>query len=680
MGCSGSNDFRNEKEELEKKIKRKKEEQQKLQEELRQKNLEQKKLKEKIKQLSTEIQEYKDQTLLLKNEKNTLKEENEKLSYEKKQLEENIIFLNRKGIILKDKCDDLQDNQKKIEEENLDLYKALDDIAEKQKLDEMELNRIRKGNKEIEDFCINLENKKEIFLNNFRNNKENIRKCIDEKISMILIDNTEFLRKEILNLIKGYDSLKKVKHHKNKIIKNAIYEFSVKTRHLNIILMGKSGTGKSSLINSLIGKKVANTGGFRPVTKEIMYYESESIRLFDTEGTELSKNNKIEITLKKVNDLIKESKNKQDPDWFIHCIWYCVSDTRFEEVEEKPIEALLKSYEDESMPIIIVYLRALIPRWINEMKKGIEEITSKRLNRKIEFVSVLAEDAKLNSGHIENKFGLDDLIRKTLFKIQDSVYSMSFEYVLNLVKVKIKDIFLKTEKPSKESINFDLVNSIINYYKKILGKLDDITINLIQNSISNLKILCVSADFNYKIMDYLNKFIKRVDINIFNNIKRRENNLINLNSQNLRKYSTKKDKSNSISPKKNQANINDDIERNNKLKKIYYEKIKNKIKDKITKKFKKVFEDYKQNELHKKIFDFYIDLIKIVLEKMVSDDSKYYKDEIIADMKKSIKSNRNFLKLFSSSRNYIYNNSTQFNNYNKNETKHYINNSYDLYS
>jgi hypothetical protein len=65
---------------------------------------------------------------------------------------------------------------------------------------------------------------------------------------------------------------------------------------------------------------------------------------------------------------------------------------------------------------------------------------------------------------------------------------------------------------------------------------------------------------------------------------------------------------------------------------------------------------------------------------MVSDDSKYYKDEIIADMKKSIKSNRNFLKLFSSSRNYIYNNSTQFNNYNKNETKHHINNSYDLYS
>ena len=46
---------------------------------------------------------------------------------------------------------------------------------------------------------------------------------------------------------------------------------------------------KSELINSLVGKNVAKTGGFHPVTKKEEFYESKPFRLYDTQGYEISK-------------------------------------------------------------------------------------------------------------------------------------------------------------------------------------------------------------------------------------------------------------------------------------------------------------------------------------------------------------------------------------------------------
>ena len=63
-----------------------------------------------------------------------------------------------------------------------------------------------------------------------------------------------------------------------------------KMGHVNIIIAGKTGVGKSTLINGIFGKKLAETGTGSPITKEIreITVPNYPLRLYDTVGLELS--------------------------------------------------------------------------------------------------------------------------------------------------------------------------------------------------------------------------------------------------------------------------------------------------------------------------------------------------------------------------------------------------------
>ncbi|WRG44768.1 50S ribosome-binding GTPase [Helicobacter pylori] len=80
-------------------------------------------------------------------------------------------------------------------------------------------------------------------------------------------------------------------HFVAQIIFNELYDNIKKTTQIpmmNILLMGYTGSGKSSLINALFGKEVAKTGVGKPITQHLEKFidEQKGLILWDTKGIE----------------------------------------------------------------------------------------------------------------------------------------------------------------------------------------------------------------------------------------------------------------------------------------------------------------------------------------------------------------------------------------------------------
>ena len=113
---------------------------------------------------------------------------------------------------------------------------------------------------------------------------------------------------------------------------------------LNIMILGKTGVGKSTLINSLFGENLAVTGFGRPVTQDIHKFETEDcpISIYDTPGMELDGQHSAENLLNDITKLIHDKMRSNDSESAIHCVLYCINTTssRFEESESDFLQKL----------------------------------------------------------------------------------------------------------------------------------------------------------------------------------------------------------------------------------------------------------------------------------------------------------------------------------------------------
>ena len=380
----------------------------------------------------------------------------------------------------------------------------------KDMMEETYLKRIKEVKTEAEKKAIEEEQKKQKekfekqqhLLEKFKEQKKLI---IEDELNKLIEkfnqDSNTFCMKEIKQfditeiekLVSSFETsenLEEVNEEQIKQLTNAYMKEkgSSVIQHINILLVGPSGVGKSTLINSVLhleGDLCAKEGGSEPCTMGApKYYGSTQItyRIADSRGIEKSKDYGIDEVTKDVKEFIEKQLLTKEPDNYVHCIWYCITGSRFEEVEKETLETLSSVYDDNKLPIIVVYTKAAFPFLYEEIQKKVNQ-----LDRNFEFIPVIAKDMEMKKGLIAKKDGVDELLNVSVNKAKQAVQSSCFTGIKNIIKDQVRknnelqnkqmEKYIKQENEKKinkfkEQMEInemvsnisDLIISVIKYY------------------------------------------------------------------------------------------------------------------------------------------------------------------------------------------------------------------------
>lgn len=369
--------------------------------------------------------------------------------------------------------EEARERQKKYEEErkleqqrNQELLEKIENEKneEKKKKLEEEKRKAEKAQKLKEDFIKRVE---ELKIDKVEKIK---RKLKSEEMTFCLEEISKFNEngQKIKVLIVDLFKAEKILSLTNKILKNFIIESKkeVKTvEHLNIVVVGPSGVGKSTLINAVLNSENLTPEGFgKPVSQETNFFTSEKVpffRLADSKGIEKNTECGVEVVLETIKDFIKSQLDTKDPDNYIHCIWYCWTGARLEKSEIELLNKLTKVYTSENLPIIIVYTNAIDPSQIEEANNYVLN----QLKIKNDFVDVLSKEREIISGIKIPQRNIDKLRELTIKLAKTAINSSCYEGLIEDIKSKIKSLV--------EELSEKLDSKIKNEIKFKISKMDE---------------------------------------------------------------------------------------------------------------------------------------------------------------------------------------------------------------
>lgn len=307
----------------------------------------------------------------------------------------------------------------------------------------------------------------------------------------------------------------------------------------NVLIIGKSGVGKSSLLNYIFDKELMKTGTGRPVTEKGIFTEKLKIsdefvvNLSDTWGIEANK-------AKEWEKLIKDEVKKHDCEaisaWF-HTIFFCISakSARVEVFEKEIIKGLI---EDGNKVIVV-----LTHSDTNNIDIAIEEM-SKELNNigveKSNIIKACSVGKKLLGGRTTLTFGKEEILHcikinlwqticNKLPKIMDMIiddnlnswYNQCNEYVENELKWHNSQSNKKLDKIGANiRILLDRkINTLESELKKKYYEAYNYYVNLTQRyqmaSILKPEYKSLKHNFDFKI-DIFEKIVENIITLIFN--------------------------------------------------------------------------------------------------------------------------------------------------------------------
>ena len=133
-------------------------------------------------------------------------------------------------------------------------------------------------------------------------------------------------------------------------IREAVHEIGT----VNILIAGRTGVGKSTLVNEIFQGRLATTGQGKPVTKETRRFTKKGVPLavYDTRGLELKEYQQI---IDELVEFVGAKAGDPDVNQHVHVAWVCVSEDG-RRVEDAEIE--LHRRLADFMPVLGVITKA----------------------------------------------------------------------------------------------------------------------------------------------------------------------------------------------------------------------------------------------------------------------------------------------------------------------------------
>ncbi|MGH3932047.1 MAG: YcjF family protein [Pseudonocardiaceae bacterium] len=183
---------------------------------------------------------------------------------------------------------------------------------------------------------------------------------------------------------------------------------------LNVMLAGRVGVGKSTLVNAIFGEQIAETGVGPSITQTIQRYSRPNtpIAVYDTPGIELG----VEADLLAKTYLTEIRAQLGEDDTRIHFCLYCVRarDERFETVEAEVVKALAK---DVLVALVLTQCPTAEDPRASKFAQYLDSLTLPVLDEKC--FMTLAEEDKV-AGVKLAPFGLADLVSSIYHQLPDA--------------------------------------------------------------------------------------------------------------------------------------------------------------------------------------------------------------------------------------------------------------------
>ena len=284
---------------------------------------------------------------------------------------------------------------------------------------------------------------------------------------------------------------------------------------INILFCGRPGSGKSTLINKILGKEksYAKTGDKTITSKIIKYiHEKYPLVLYDSPGFETEKDIlRVQNLIKQKSENLNEEKNR------IHCIFYILNKNCERVFLAGEYDFILKLIEQE-MDIFIISTHAESEENSDEYIEAtkLQILQNSNGNKNIKDLEKYIYPVELKNGKYYKRFGMKNLFTSIYNKYakEKTSYEINQRNINNIQSKFLKDILTKENLKKKLkalslriNTNFKLLAASLGTNASVKGTtmLSNSVIKIISN-IYNKKITTDESLEIIKLNGYNNEF------------------------------------------------------------------------------------------------------------------------------------------------------------------------------